>query len=100
MGERQRICAWLCCGGDSASIAGILPAAGQGLTGGEAQLTLGEVVGILELLAAMDAARHHGAEGVDQLAQIEDLHERGLLVGGVAVLMQGEEHRDGAVGKP
>lgn len=74
---------------------GITPAAGQILSGGETQFDLGEVLRILELLPAMDPARHNRGEGIGQLAQIKDLHQGMLMAGIVAVLVQGEKHRIG-----
>ena len=76
----------------------VAPAAGQRLAGGEAQLALGEVVGILQLLTGMDPPQHRHGEGIGQLAQIEHLHQRRLTAGQGsrlrrAVLVEGEEHR-------
>lgn len=83
------------------AVQGIPPATREVLTGGEAQLLLGEMVRILKLLSAMDAAGHDRRKGIAELAQIKDLHEAVVVVARIAVLMQGEEHGSRpAVGKP
>lgn len=79
-------------------VGGVAPAAGQRFAGGEAQLALGEVMGILQLLPGMDLPQHRRREGIGQLAEIEDLHQGGIVAGHGsrpqgAVLVEGEEHR-------
>ena len=56
------------------------------------------MVGILQFLTGMEPPLHGHGEGIEQLAQIEHLHQGGFAAGyrswsGRTVLMEGEEHR-------
>lgn len=56
------------------------------------------MVGVLQFLAGMEPPLHGDGKGIDQLAQIEHLHQGGFAAGhrsrpGRTVLVEGEEHR-------
>ena len=84
-------------------VGGVGPAARQRLAGGKAQLVFGEMVRILQLLAAVDPPQNRRGEGVGQLAQIQHLDQGCVVLGpwrrsGGPVLVKGEEHRRGLCG--
>jgi hypothetical protein len=64
----------------SAVVVGIEPAAGQLLAGGEEQIGLAERAGILKFLTGVHAALHAGGEGIEQLLEIEHLHQAAVVV--------------------
>ena len=70
------------------------PAAGQRFTGGEAELGFDEGFRILQLLPPMQATQHGGGKRIEELAQVQHLHEGTALAGVMAV--ESEEHRRAA----
>jgi hypothetical protein len=63
-----------------ALIAGVLPAAGQRFSRRKHHVGFAVELGILELLAGVDPANHVRAKRINELLQIEDLHEAAVIV--------------------
>jgi hypothetical protein len=69
-----------------------LPAAGQRFSGREHHVRFAVELGILELLAGMDLADHVLAKGINELLQIEDLHETAVVI-----MLDFQKHRQARV---